>query len=258
MYNTKIVKQWIARIALIFVIPVVIVFPAIASTDADKLVSMPSYGDVYSFEITSDGEYVIFSADMDTDSVTELYSVPMSGGSPTKLSLGSLIGSGFTVSPDGGWVVYIHDNSVYSVPAAGPSSASVKLSGDNVINSGGYAFISPDSQYVVYLVDDPGNYYHVTAMYSVPIVGGTRTKLNQDPVTGGSINYYNLEFSPDSQYVIYGGSLDTVGMDELYSVPVAGPASAGVKLNSPLPEDGDVELMGVRYKPGQQPCALPR
>jgi len=249
MFNLKIGTRWLARIALFFVIPVVIAFPAIASTDADKLVSVPTFGDVYEFEITSDGGYVVFTGDLDTDGDIELYSVPITGGLPTKLSLGPLLGIRFNLSPDGARVVYTHDYSIYSVPVIGPNSASTKLSGDDVINSGGYAYISPDSLYVVYLVDEPGNYYHVTAMYSVPIAGGTRTKLNKDLVAGGSINYYNLEFSPDSQHVIFGGSLDTAGMDELYSVPVAGPASAGVKLNGPLPEGSDVELWEYDISP---------
>jgi Tol biopolymer transport system component len=242
MFNKKIRTRWLARIALFFVIPVVIAFPAIASTDADKLVSVPTFGDVYEFEITSDGGYVVFTGDLGTDGETELYSIPLAGGTLTKLNLGPLLGIGFNLSPDGAWVVYTQDNSIYSVPVNGPNSASVKLSADDVINSGGYAFISPDSQYVVYLVDDPGNYYHVTAMYSVPIAGGTRTKLNKDLVGGGSINYYNLVFSPDSQYVVYGADQDTLGTNELYSVPITGPASAGVKLNGALPDSADVEL----------------
>ena len=240
MYNKKIGTRWLARIALVFVIAVVIFLPAIASSDADKLVSMPSYGDVGNFEITSDGEYVVFSADMDTDGVEELYSVPMSGGTPTKLSLGSLFGIGFTLSPDGDWVVYTHDYSIYSVPVAGPSSASVKLSGDDVIYIRWFAFISPDSQHVVYLVEDPGNLGRLTALYSVPITGGTKTKLNKDLVAGGMIIPMKLVFSPDSQHVVYGASQDTVGMDELYSVPITGPASAGVKLNGALQDGGDL------------------
>jgi len=240
MFNKKIRTRWLARIALIFVIAVVIVLPAIASSDADKLVSMPSYGDVNDFEITSDGEYVVFSADMDTDGETELYSVPMSGGTPTKLNLGPLLGIGFNISPDGAWVVYTHDYSIYSVPVAGPSSASIKLSGDDVIYIRWFASISPDSQWVVYMVEDPGNLGRVTALYSVPITGGTKTKLNKDLVAGGMIIFIKLVFSPDSQHVVYGASQDTVGMDELYSVPITGPASAGVKLNGALQDGGDL------------------
>jgi Tol biopolymer transport system component len=249
MFTVKIGTRWLARIALFFVIPVFIAFPAIASTDADKLVSVPTFGDVTEFEITSDGEYVVFTGDLDTDGETELYSIPLAGGTPTKLNFGSLLGIGFSLSPDGAWVVYTHDNSIYSVPVNGPNSASLKLSGDDVINSGGYAFVSPNSQRVVYLVDEPGNYYFVTAMYSVPIAGGTKTKLNKDLVAGGSIDYFYLVFSPDSQNVVYGASQDTVGINELYSVPVAGPALAGVKLNGALPEGGDVELSGYEISP---------
>jgi Tol biopolymer transport system component len=240
MINKKIGTGWLAVISLVFVFAVVFAFPAIASVDADKLVSMPSFGDIENFDFTPDGDYVVFSADMDTDGVTELYSVPVSGGTPTKLSTGEL-NFGFIVSPDSNRVVYLQDYKLYSVPVTGPSSASVKIS-DDVINSGGYYYISPDSQRIVYMMDEPGNYYFVTALYSVPITGGAKTQLNKTLVDGGSINYYYLVFSPDGQYVVYGASQDTVGMNELYSVPVAGPASSGVKLNGALPDGGNVEV----------------
>jgi hypothetical protein len=46
--------------------------------------------------------------------------------------------------------------------------------------------------------------------------------------------------SPDGQYVLYRADQDTDNVSELYSVPSAGPASAGVKLNGVLVADGDV------------------
>lgn len=54
MFNLKIGTRWPARISLVFVIAVVMVLPALASSDADKLVST-AHG-LGHFEITSDGE----------------------------------------------------------------------------------------------------------------------------------------------------------------------------------------------------------
>ena len=99
-----------------------------------------------------------------------------------------------------------------------------------------YVYISPDSQQVVYMVEDDD--WNVTGLYSVPIGGGNKVKLNKDLVEHGSINYYYLVISPDSQYVVFGADQDTVAVQELYSVPIAGPASAGIKLNKDLPDGG--------------------
>ena len=67
MQTRKIKSQWLARTALICVVAMVIAVPAVASIDATKLVSVPTFGDVYEFEISSDGEYVVFTSDLDTD-----------------------------------------------------------------------------------------------------------------------------------------------------------------------------------------------
>jgi len=62
------------------------------------------------FEISSDSAVVVYSADQETDRVTELYSVPIGGGTPVKLNgpvLGSgVVGASFGVSPDSSRVVY--------------------------------------------------------------------------------------------------------------------------------------------------------
>ena len=67
-------------------------------------------GDVLSYQLSPDGATVVYRADQDTDNVTELYSVPIGGGTTTKLS-GPLPPEGdveptFLISPDGATVVY--------------------------------------------------------------------------------------------------------------------------------------------------------
>jgi len=88
--------------------------------------------------VSADSSRVIYRADQDTDEVFELYSVPIGGGTPTKLN-GAL--------------------------AAG---------GD--VNSDLDFVVSPDSTRVIYRADQDTN--DVFELYSVPIDGGTPTKLN--------------------------------------------------------------------------------
>lgn len=126
---------------------------------------MPAFGDVSSmpsFQISPDGQTVVYVADPQTDEAFELYSVPLAGGgTPVRLSgllpSGTSIGS-FAIAPDSSRVVYTaaQDTAgvreVYSVPLAG--AAANKLNGTLVSGGGVFSFqFSPDSSRVVYRAD---------------------------------------------------------------------------------------------------------
>jgi Tol biopolymer transport system component len=243
--NTK--TLWMTRVVLFAISGFLILAFTFVSADSIKLVSMLDFGDVIDFEITSDGQYGVFTADMAEDDVYDLYSIPIGGGTPTKLNnVTSEFGvSGFILSPDGGRVVYGVDNDLYSVPVKGLKNESVELDtgGINI----GYVTISPDSSRVVYPVIE--NMFSARELYSVPIEGGNAVRLNGDMVELGSVDYYFIVVSPDSKHVIYRADQETFAVDELYSVPIDGPVSAGVKLNSALPEGGDVDFKNFAVSP---------
>jgi len=236
----KLKPQWMTRVILITLPVLLLISFTFVYANSIKLVSMPDFGDVINFEITSDGHFVVFTADLDIDDVAELYSIPVSGGTPTKLNnITSENGvSGFMLSPDGTRAVYGIDNDLYSVPVEGPKTDSEKLH-DGGINIG-YITISPDSSRVVYPVIE--NMFSARELYSIPIQGGDRVKLNEEMVELGSVDYYYIVISPDSKHVVYRADQDTFAVDELYSVPIDGPDTAGVKLNVPLPVGGDVDF----------------
>ena len=192
------------------------------------------------FIISPDGTRAVYVADQDTDDVLELYSVPLTGGAPTKLS-GSLVPGGdvkwFRTSPNGSRVVFMADKDtdgvveLYSVPTAG--GAIVKLNG--TLTPGGSfgpnhmndVAISPDSSRVIYVVDQDTDEFR--ELYSVPIGGGTSIKLNGAIPVGDDVKPDPI-FSPDSATVVYvteGSSL------EVYSVPAAGGTST--LLTTPVP-----------------------
>jgi len=243
--NTK--TLWMTRVGLLAISGFLIHSFTLVSADSIKLVSMPDFGDVIDFEISSDDQYVVFTADMVEDDVYDLYSIPIGGGTPTMLNnVTSENGvSGFILSPDGGRVVYGVDNDLFSVPVEGPKTASVKLhtGGTNI----GYITISPDSSRVVYPVIE--NMFSARELYSIPIGGGEAVRLNGDMVELGSVDYYYIVVSPDSQHVVYRADQETFAVDELYSVPIDGPVSAGVKLNNTLPEGGDVDFKNFAVSP---------
>ena len=62
-----------------------------------------------------------------------------------------------------------------------------------------YRFISPDGKWVVYRADQDTD--EVIEIYSVPIGGGTVTKLNDTLVAGGETGF--LHTTPDSTTVVY-------------------------------------------------------
>jgi Tol biopolymer transport system component len=215
--------------------------------------TMPTFGDVQDFQISPDGQYVVYRADQDTDEAIELYSVPMNGGIPVRLNgalpTGSDVADNYKISPDSSRVIYRADQQIdevwelYSVPLAGPASAGVKLNGALVANGNVWKIeISPDSSRVIYLADQQTD--GVLELYSVPLAGpaGAGVKLNGALVAGGDVIYFQV--SPDSSRVVYQADQQTDEVWELYSVPLAGPAGAGVKLNGALVAGG-----GVKYFP---------
>ena len=76
------------------------------------------------------------------------------------------------------------------------------------------AMISPDGQWVVYRADQDTN--DAIELYSVPIDGGTPTRLN-GPLPAASEVLYAFDISPDSARVVYAAPQDTTGKVELYN-----------------------------------------
>lgn len=158
---------------------------------------------------------------------------------------------GYRISPDGRWVVYAaiqetpNAKELFSIPIEGGTA--VRLNGPLPADTwiGDQWEITPDGSRVVYTA--PQETLGLYELFSVPIEGpaAAATKLNKTLPPGARIgspglNSERFSISPDSRRVIYQADQDEVDTFELYSVPVEGPASAGVKLNPPLVTGGDV------------------
>ncbi|KPL07519.1 hypothetical protein AMJ85_09360 [candidate division BRC1 bacterium SM23_51] len=223
--------------------------PAAAATQIN--ISVSSGFGVGMFQISPDNSRVCYVTALDLGAPLTLYSVPLNGPASASIPLTDLIeGSSISVqaliiTPDSSRVVFRgYDwaqsaSALFSVPIEGPASAAVRISEFLPPGAQLYQFeISPDGSRVVYLVEQIT--LNVRELFSAAVAGppGDAVRLNTLLPINGTINHF--EISPDSSAVVYSGRQSTANFIELYSVPPAGPAAAGVKLNKTLPAGGHV------------------
>jgi len=228
------------------------------------------------FSISPDSQRVVYLADQERDEVYELYSVPIAGGTPVKLNSTLAGGRGdvrgadrrvknpFRISPDSRRVVYVADQErdevyeLYIVPIAGGRATRLNggLAGGRGDVRGATSampnpfLISPDSRHVIYVGDQETD--SVFEIFSVPIAGGASVKLNPTLAGGkgevrGADNMVANPFriTDDSAWVIYEADQESVGVMELYCVPITGGRTT--KLNATLDRDRGT-IMGADYE----------
>jgi len=202
------------------------------------------------FRISPDSERVVYVADQRSNDLFELFSVPIAGGTVTRLSAdlpaGGDVGAlsrnpDFLISSDSQRVVYIADQNqdgrreLFSVSIEGGTvvqlNSEITNSGSNIVNFQ----ISPDGQRVVYLADQDDD--ETFELFSVPIAGGTADRLHAD-ISGVSGDVEEFQISPDGAHVIYMADQDAFGVIELYRVSITG--GAQTRLNADLVSRGDV------------------
>ena len=200
---------------------------------------------VESFEISPDGSQVVYIKE---SFGSDLYSVPLTGGSPTRLndrlySMGNPFPisevQSFAISPDSSTVVYRSDqdtadvNEIYAVPIEGGSPD--RLNGSLVADGQVRNFaISGDSSKVIYRADQDVD--EVYELYKVSLAGGSDSKLNNSLVAGGDVTSFRI--IPDSSGVIYTADQDDDNEGQIYHIPMSG--GSATALNPSLVSGGDV------------------
>ncbi len=86
---------------------------------------------------------------------------------------------------------------------------------------------SPNGDWVVYIQDAETN--EAFEIWSVRLPSGSPVRLTGTLPANSWIPYFII--SPDSTRVVFLSEQEALGVFELYSVPIGGPAAASVKLN---------------------------
>ena len=200
-------------------------------------------------EISPDGLYAVYVQDATTNGAHELWSVPLAGGNPVRLSDVLVPGQSvkFAISPDSNRVVYLVDQDtigvpeLYSVPIAGGARTKLNM---NLAPASGRVrdfLISPTSERVYYAAD--GEIFTVIELWRVDIDGGASTRLN----AGFSSSSYDVfEYSVGittggSERVVYRVGRTVQGEHELWSVPGNGSSATAQKISRSMVPAGGVD-----------------
>ena len=142
---------------------------------------------------------------------------------------------------------YQDDNSyaIYRVPISGGESVQLSHRGFDGWFTNYVPSVSSNSEYLVYRSNHENA--EVLELFSVPIHGvfSDTVKLNDQLVVGGDVaaaSFNDAQISPTNDRVAYIADQEMDEKYELYSVPIGGPANAGVKLSAPLLDTEDVTI----------------
>jgi Tol biopolymer transport system component len=202
--------------------------PAVAGSDVDWPDTRPP-------RISPDGEWIVWIQDAETNNSLALWAARRSGGAAKRLS-GTLAPGGtfifVRISPDSRYLLYTADQEVagrhelYTVPLLGTAANGIKLNPpllgtDNANNP----TFSPDGTRVVFTTSTIATTGH--SLFSSPIDGSAPAVGLDGPFSaaGGTD-----EFVVTNARVIFQRLPDTSTHSEIWSVPIAGPAVAGIRL----------------------------
>ena len=201
------------------------VVPINGSAAAQLLVTSPATYWLTDMAVSSNSLWVVYllnRAEGFPAIQQTLFSAPLAGGSPVQLSeafCGTICTYIFKITPDGTKVIYrfnppVGPITLWRVDMAGTSAENL----DEDIRD---FDITPDGDYVVYEKSFNGL---DNDLYAIPSGGGTAIKLNGALIAGKSV--LDFKISPNSQVVVYRADELVDGRDELFSVPVVGPATS--------------------------------
>ncbi len=186
------------------------------------------------FKLTSDGNTLIYL--VDEIGISNLYSIPVSGGTPVQLNANFPFGnriSDFQISPDGSKVAY-------SVTSPGPNHTQLTELWVMTITGGSPLQLVPptgqsiwnfqftsDGNTIVYRGDqDRLTYFDV---YKVAVTGGAPVRISHALSSTQRVTSYTL--TSDDSRIVYMTNINSI--NEIYSAPVAG--GAAVRLNLDIP-----------------------
>jgi len=200
----------------------------------------PVLADVRSFRLTADGTRAIFLANLDEVAKFELYSVTLTGGTPTRLLLAfpELI-QDFRLSPSAEWMVIKFRNPVqtgnYDLYRAETDQPSFPEKVNDSLDGPSEKIwswqLSPTGEHVVWISNEDGGTIDI---FSRPLGGGGKQMLNgtlqAENVLAETGPNMPIAVSPNGQYVLFAMRSTTwpTHLTELYLAPVGGwPSNSG-------------------------------
>lgn len=232
------------------------------SGQAQQLVSVTKLGDGRQeldtaaqlvFKITPDGTRAVYFRSTDPFSLGgDLYSVPLTGGATT--FLGASFNREFALTPGSGDALFVPSTGGLSrIPAAGGSAETLLATGFSNL-----AFIRFSAGHGVFTSDDGGD----TKLYSFLLAGGPAAQISDDAVSASFLGDFLLAGERAIYFAIAAGG----ELPQLYSVPVAGGASAklngayegGENIIQGLSAEGNNVLYGVGTRVSGQPIPYTR
>lgn len=217
--------------------------------DLHRLSAYGAAGSVGAIALSPDGRRVIYRGDLETDGLGEIWSVALPGPAASAVKLSHPVTGagvlGVFVPEQGDRLAYFVDGpahrELWSVPVTGPAAAAVHLDPPfGADEEAAFAFATPDGHGLLFLQDIVTG---AGRIWSVPLAGPAGAGLFLlDPSPADCLPFPST-VTPGSNRLIYLLFCDTtvgVRANQLWSVPVAGPAAAAVSLAGSFAEGGEI------------------
>ena len=222
-------------------------------TNIDSRLLATAQGAIKSLAISPDDRRVLYLDRTDGGDTTELYSVPINGGTPKVLNTSLVAGgdvSAFKVTPDGRQVVYradqITDNvsELFIMPITGGSATRLNspLSGDIDVRE---FLISPDGAFVVYR-QAGGFSSGIEDFFSVELSSGNIVNLTLDlPSAFPRLVSSGFKVDRNSERLVFHTFSSGFSRNGVFSVQLNGQSL--VKLNLNINIDGGDRISGLSF-----------
>jgi len=177
----------------------------------------------------------------------QIYSVPAVGGTPTPITLpgnGSIDRDLWAVTPNGASIVYAPDvplvapqiagdkrTKLFSTPTTGGTPTEIPLTPSTQV---GFSIarqveLTPDGSQILFIGD------YLTGgrqeLFSVPITGGTPTRINDNLAFAGDVK--SFEISPDGTKVAYAAGQNVSANTELFLKNLNGALGSSIRVSDP-------------------------
>ena len=149
-----------------------------------------------SLDVSPDGKTIVF------DLLGDLYSLPITGGTATRLTSGMAFDAQPRFSPDGKKIVFISDRSggenVWIMNADGKDTTALTTGNNNMYVSPTF---SPDGKYVV--ASKSGGLGGAAKLWMYHVDGGKGVALTANPAPPPTLKQLGAAFAKDGRYIWY-------------------------------------------------------